>query len=67
MHHAGPTGKRVQLVIRTGPHKIKIGGEVLGVDAEKDIVVGLEMMVDQEEGNLVVDTEVEEEGAALGL
>ena len=68
-HRAGLVGNQVQLVIRTEPHKIRIGGEVPGKEVEEEIVeVALEILVDLvEDDKLVVDTGEEEEGAALGL
>ena len=67
-HRVDPIGRQI-LVIRTGPHQIKIGGEVPGVEVEKIIVVvELETLVDPvEEEVVVVDTEEEEEEVALGL
>ena len=59
----------MHLETRAGPHKIKIGGEVLGDEVEEKImVVELEILLDLVEGEVVlVDTGEEEEGVALGL
>ena len=65
-HREDPIGNLVWLVIRTGPHQIKIGGEVPGSKEEEIIIVEeLDNQVDlvDKEGELVDIGEVEEKAA----
>ena len=65
-HCVDPIGRPI-LAIRTGPHRIKIGGEVHGAALAEEIeVVKLGILVGQVEDEVVlVDTEEEVDEAAL--